>query len=41
MYNYLKENTKLNYLFITLTAPNVKGEDLNNELISYSKSLKE
>jgi len=39
MYNYLKENTKLNYLFITLTAPNVKGEDLNNELISYSKSF--
>ena len=39
MYNYLKENTKLNYLFITLTAPNVKGEYLNNELISYSKSF--
>lgn len=39
MYNYLKDTTKLNYLFITLTAPNIKGDELNKELLSYSKSF--
>lgn len=39
MYNYLKDTTKLNYLFITLTAPNIKGNELNKELLSYSKSF--
>ena len=39
MYNYLRDTTKLNYLFITLTAPNIKGDELNKELLSYSKSF--
>lgn len=39
MYNYLKDTTKLNYLFITLTAPNIKSNELNKELLSYSKSF--
>lgn len=39
MYNYLRDTTKLNYLFITLTAPNIKSNELNKELLSYSKSF--
>ena len=39
MYEYLKDTTKLNYLFITLTAPNIKSNELNKELLSYSKSF--
>ena len=40
MYNYLKDTTKLNYLFITLTAPNVKGDKLSKELNDYTSSFK-
>lgn len=40
MYNYLKDTTKLNYLFITLTAPNVKGDKLSEELNNYTSSFK-
>lgn len=40
MYNYLKDTTKYNYLFITLTAPNVKSDELSQELIFYSESFK-
>ena len=40
MYNYLKDTTKLNYLFITLTAPNVKGDKLSKELSDYTSSFK-
>lgn len=40
MYNYLRDTTKLNYLFITLTAPNVKGDKLSEELNDYTSSFK-
>lgn len=39
MYNYLRETTKFEYIFITLTAPNIKAKELNQELKDYSKSF--
>lgn len=39
MYKYIRETTKFEYIFITLTAPNVKAHELSQELLSYSKSF--
>lgn len=40
MYNFLRGTTKFEYIFITLTAPNVKSDELSKELIDYSESFK-
>lgn len=40
MYKYIRETTKFEYIFITLTAPNVKADELSQELEEYSKAFK-
>lgn len=39
IYNFVKDTTNYSYLFLTLTAPNVKGENLKKELEDYAKSF--
>lgn len=36
---YIKDNFNYNFIFLTLTAPNVLDVDLNNELISFSNAF--
>lgn len=37
---YIKEKYNYSFLFLTLTAPNVKGDFLDNEIRDYYKSIK-
>lgn len=40
MYDYVKDTTNYKYLFLTLTAPNILGEELKKELEDYVKAFK-
>lgn len=40
MCKYIIEKNNYNFIFLTLTAPNVNKDDLSNELISYYESFK-
>lgn len=40
MVKYIQEKFNFKFLFLTLTAPNVNGQDLKNELNSYYESFK-
>lgn len=40
MYNYIKDNNDYKFILLTLTAPNVHGENLKEELKEYSEALK-
>jgi len=37
---YLAKEHRLEFIFLTLTAPNVKGEDLNAEITEFNKAFK-
>lgn len=39
IYDFVKDTTDYKFIFITFTAPNVKGENLTEELNDYKKSL--
>jgi len=40
MMQYIKQEEKKEFIFLTLTTPNVKAEDLNDEIQKYNKSFK-
>ncbi|MCG4734288.1 protein rep, partial [Casaltella massiliensis] len=37
---FIKKELDLDFIFLTLTAPNVKAENLNEEIKKYNKSFK-
>lgn len=40
MMSYLKQEEKKEFIFLTLTAPNVKADELNDEILHYNQSFK-
>jgi hypothetical protein len=38
--DYIEKERDKTFVFVTLTAPNVKGEDLKNEITRYNKAFK-
>lgn len=40
MMEHMKKELNLDFIFLTLTAPNVKAENLNEEIKKYNKSFK-
>ena len=40
MMNYIEDEHDKAFIFVTLTAPNVKGENLKNEITKYNKAFK-
>ena len=38
--NYIEDEHDKAFIFVTLTAPNVKGENLKDEITKYNKSFK-
>lgn len=40
MMQYIKQEEKKEFIFLTLTTPNVKSDELENEIIHYNKSFR-